>query len=113
MRRSTSAGTNSWKITGATETWSSRAYSAWPIIRVSRQFSIVAEKALQITRPRPTRSMNARASSGSLVTRVCGTTRPTERAAGSCQVFIIEVRIARGGLTQVIGSASQKPLIAS
>ena len=28
IRRSTSAGTNSWKITGATETWSSRAYSA-------------------------------------------------------------------------------------
>ena len=39
--------------------------------------------------------------------------RPAARAAGSCQVFIIDVSIARGGLTQVIGTASQKPLIAS
>ena len=30
IRRSTSAGTNSWKITGATDTWSSRAYSVSP-----------------------------------------------------------------------------------
>ena len=68
---------------------------------------------MQITRPSPNRSMNARASSGSLVTSVSGTSSPAARAAGSCQVFIIEVSIARGGLTQVMGSASQNPLIAS
>jgi hypothetical protein len=35
------------------------------------------------------------------------------RAAGSCQVFIIDSLTERGGLTQVIGRASQNPVIAS
>ncbi len=66
-----------------------------------------------MTRSGPSRSTKARASSGSLVTRVWGTSRPAAFAAGSCHVFIIAVSMALGGLTQVIGRASQKPAIAS
>jgi hypothetical protein len=90
----------------ATATRSSSSYSASPSIRVSRQLSWVAEKALQMTLPRPMRSMKARACPGSLVTMVRGTSSPAARAAGSCQVFIIDSSTERGGLTQVIGRAS-------
>ncbi len=82
-RRSRSAGTNSWKVTGANRTWSIRVRSSRPTTAVDRGASGMLRKALRITEPAGRFATKSVAAAGSLVTRVRGTESPTSRATCS------------------------------